>query len=184
MTAYRPSRPTDYSRLITLQQSLVSPSPQLLQTVVATQTIGNCLVSITETQTVVGYALWFTSTEQVAEEISTLSNESKDHCDEDSVEAAGSAYMVDATGSAHLAELAIHPAYRRQGRGSQLLTAIFNQLTPGTQLTLNVAINNKPARALYETAGFTPICRHEKFYQNEINGQTSASDAIMYAKVI
>lgn len=186
MNPYRSSHSTDYPRLISLQQYLYSPSPQLLRTVVKTQKLGNCLVSTTQTADAVGYALWLTSTEQTNPRTSDLTGESKCYFDEDGRIHADNINIsnTDTTANAHLAELVIHPTYRRQRRGFQLLNAIFIRLNPGARLTLNVAVNNTPARALYETAGFNPICRHEAFYQIEINNQSIELDAITYAKMI
>lgn len=186
MNTYRSSHPTDYPRLISLQQYLYSPSPRLLRTVVRTQKLGNCLVSTTQAADAVGYALWLTSTEQTDPRTSDLIEESKYYSDEDDKVYTDNINIsnTDATANAHLAELVIHPTYRRQRRGFQLLNAVFTRLNSGTRLTLNVAVNNSPARALYETAGFNPVCRHEGFYQIETNNQTTELDAITYAKMI
>jgi ribosomal protein S18 acetylase RimI-like enzyme len=60
--------------------------------------------------------------------------------------------------TAHVAQLAIDPAYRRRGLSRSLLQAVAARAAAAGQwrLTLLVAEDNEPARRLYESLGFTP----------------------------
>lgn len=184
MSTYRPACSEDYPQLITLQQYLFSPSPQLLQLVVKTQTIGSCLVSTTQTADIIGYALWLGGAEQSGLNTSALMRESTFNTNDGSDVDTDYMSMTNRKATAYLAELVIHPAYRRQRRGIQLLNALMTQLTPGTRLTLNVAVNNTPARKLYESAGFNPVRRREEFYRSETTDEISDVDAVIYAKLV
>ncbi|WP_336024253.1 GNAT family N-acetyltransferase [Halobellus salinisoli] len=82
-------------------------------------------------------------------------------------------------GDAHIAEVAIHPAYRREGRARALLRAVIADREPGARLTLTVAVDNDAARSLYESVGFEEIGRQSGFY--EIEGGERAVDAVVYA---
>ncbi|WP_410766654.1 GNAT family N-acetyltransferase [Haloferax sp. DFSO60] len=53
----------------------------------------------------------------------------------------------------HLAELAVAPGFRREGRGTDLIDAYHAQ-RPDSQLTLFVYPENAVARACYESLGF------------------------------
>ena len=89
-------------------------------------------------------------------------------------------------GDSHLAELVVHPAYRREGRARALLRTVIGQLEPGTRLTLTVAADNDPARSLYESLGFEVCGRLPEFYEIEGDDEMGDSDAettdaILYA---
>jgi len=85
-------------------------------------------------------------------------------------------------GEAHLAELVVHPAHRREGRARALLSAVIAEQEPGTRVTLTVAVDNDPARSLYESVGFEAIGRQPEFFKIEsterdaAESQTDASD--------
>lgn len=66
--------------------------------------------------------------------------------------------------NAHVAELAVAPAYRREGRAASLLSALFDRLAAGERVTLTVAPTNEAALALYESVGFERIERRENFF--------------------
>ncbi|WP_338035701.1 GNAT family N-acetyltransferase [Halobellus captivus] len=74
-------------------------------------------------------------------------------------------------GDGHLAELVVHPTYRREGRGRALLEAVIERLEPGTRMTLTVAVGNDPARALYESVGFREIGRQPEFFEVDAGGR-------------
>lgn len=77
-------------------------------------------------------------------------------------------YLVAIPGaeSAHLAELAVAPDYRREGRASALLDAAADRLAVA-RLTLAVAPENGPARRCYERAGFRTVERDPDYYDGE-----------------
>jgi len=52
----------------------------------------------------------------------------------------------------HITWLFVHPHFRRRGVGTALVHDLLGRLAP--PVTLNVAVDNAPARALYERAGF------------------------------
>jgi ribosomal-protein-alanine N-acetyltransferase len=76
-------------------------------------------------------------------------------------------------GDAHVAELVVDPAHRRERRGTALLVAFLGTRPSGTRVTLNVAADNDAARSLYESVGFTAVDRLPEFYPS--------SDAVVYA---
>nr|WP_305882815.1 GNAT family N-acetyltransferase [Halobellus rarus] len=78
----------------------------------------------------------------------------------------------------HLAELVVHPAHRREGRGRALLRAAIDRQEPGTRVTLAVAADNGPARSLYESVGFRRIDYRASFYEEGVEG---SRDAVVYA---
>ena len=59
--------------------------------------------------------------------------------------------------SVYVAELVVHPDYRREGRGRELFRGLFDRLDPGTEVTLRVAVENEAARALYAELGFERV---------------------------
>ena len=78
----------------------------------------------------------------------------------------------------HLAELVVHPAHRREGHGRALLSALLGGLESGTRVSLAVAVDNDPARALYESAGFVPVGYRSGFYASDGDaGGESGDDA-------
>jgi ribosomal-protein-alanine N-acetyltransferase len=57
----------------------------------------------------------------------------------------------------YVAELVVHPDYRRAGRGRALFRSLFDRLDDGTAVTLRVAAANEGARALYAELGFERV---------------------------
>lgn len=70
--------------------------------------------------------------------------------------------------AAHVAELVVAPAHRREGRGHRLLTAALARLreTDATRVELAVAPDNDAARRLYESFGFAETRREEDYYED------------------
>ncbi len=66
-----------------------------------------------------------------------------------------------------LLSLAVDPRYRRHGLGRRLLVAsIATAIAAESRaLFLEVAEDNAPARALYESHGFTPVGRRPDYYK-------------------
>jgi ribosomal-protein-alanine N-acetyltransferase len=96
---------------------------------------------------------------------------------DDRGEPAGYLLAVGRTGGdAHVAELVVAPAHRRERRATALLTAFLDRCSPGTRVTLNVAADNDAARSLYESIGFEAVDRRPDFYPS--------SDALVYALTV
>lgn len=92
-------------------------------------------------------------------------------------------FIVD---EAHISTLAVHPAYRGQGIGEQLLQDALNAaVTRGAQVaTLEVRVSNDAALNLYRKFGFEVIGERPRYYRdnnedallmilNDINGRAT-----------
>lgn len=77
----------------------------------------------------------------------------------------GSQTVLDA---ADMMNLAVSPAYRRQGIGQALVDALVDHLrTNGViALLLEVRVSNAQAIALYNKLGFEQVGRRPKYYHN------------------
>jgi len=74
-------------------------------------------------------------------------------------------YLLAVDGAdVHVAELAVAPDYRRQGRAGELLDALLATTASGRRVTLAVSPENNAALALYRSRGFERIGRREDFY--------------------
>ena len=72
-------------------------------------------------------------------------------------------------GEADMMNLAVSPAYRRQGLGRALVLALcesLRQKMQATVLTLEVRDSNAPAAALYASLGFAQIGLRKTYYQH------------------
>ena len=72
-------------------------------------------------------------------------------------------------GEADMMNLAVSPAYRRQGLGRALVLALcesLRQKMQATVLTLEVRDSNAPAAALYASLGFAQIGLRKNYYQH------------------
>jgi len=76
---------------------------------------------------------------------------------------------------AHVATLATHPDFRRQGIGARILTAALKDAaeTGATHALLEVREKNEAALGMYRKFGFDVVGRRPKYYKD--NGE----DAIM-----
>ncbi|MFO1160852.1 MAG: ribosomal protein S18-alanine N-acetyltransferase [Reyranellaceae bacterium] len=81
-------------------------------------------------------------------------------------------------GEAELLTIAVHPASRRRGAGRRLLAATVAQLRAAgaIALFLEVAVDNRAARQLYEAAGFQTIGVRPAYYRRSDGG---AADALV-----
>lgn len=69
-------------------------------------------------------------------------------------------------GESDMMNLAVEPAYRRQGIGRQLVESLIAALAAENHcLTLEVRASNEPAIRLYETMGFLQVGRRPRYYQ-------------------
>jgi [ribosomal protein S18]-alanine N-acetyltransferase len=69
---------------------------------------------------------------------------------------------------AHITLLAVHPAWRREGFGRQILLGLLNQAVKIGMLhsTLEVRGSNQTAIDLYQKMGFESLGWRTKYYQN------------------
>lgn len=161
----RPARPTDVESLRALQSHLAAPAPELLASFEA---LGTCLVSVAGFASADGIARRSTGG------ITGRVQRGDSPCP--GGQPVGYALLL---GDAHLAELVVHPAHRREGRGRALLGALIEQCDPGSRVTLTVAEPNEAARSLYESMGFEVVGHLPEFY--EIDGCEDPIDAVAYA---
>ena len=71
-------------------------------------------------------------------------------------------------GEADMMNLAVHPDFRRQGIGEQLVLQLIQRLKQNGShiLVLEVRASNGPAIALYEKLGFVQVGRRPNYYRN------------------
>jgi len=81
---------------------------------------------------------------------------------------------------AHINTIATAPGFERRGIARQLLEDGISaaQLRGSTRLTLEVAVSNEPARALYFSFGFAPLGVRKQYYQK------TGEDALVLVKVL
>ena len=72
-----------------------------------------------------------------------------------------------AADESELLTLAVSPARQRRGGGRTLLAAVIDRarIAGARTLLLEVGIDNSPARALYEAAGFASVATRPAYYQ-------------------
>ncbi|WP_117594809.1 GNAT family N-acetyltransferase [Haloprofundus halophilus] len=76
------------------------------------------------------------------------------------------AYLLAVYGeSVHVAELAVRPDRRREGRASALLSRLVSSLGAETRVTVAVEPENGAARALYRSMGFERVRRDESYFE-------------------
>ena len=76
----------------------------------------------------------------------------------------------------HIGNLAVHPDYRRQGLGTELLARLFSAYPSVRMVWLEVRISNTAAQNLYMKLGFRQISIRKNYYQVE------KEDAIIMVK--
>ena len=71
-------------------------------------------------------------------------------------------------GEADMMNVAVHPDFRRQGVGAQLVVALEQALRQRQvcSLSLEVRASNAPARALYEKLGFRQVGCRPNYYRH------------------
>ena len=79
---------------------------------------------------------------------------------------AGMWMMVD---EAHITTFAVHPAWRRQRIGEQLLLNLVDiaRDRQAREVTLEVRLSNLAARRLYEKYGFRPVGLRPNYYSDD-----------------
>jgi len=74
-------------------------------------------------------------------------------------------YLLALTGdTTHIAELAVDPTYRREGRANELLTTLIEH--GEGPITVHVAVDNTAARELYRTVGFQQQTRNDDQFEH------------------
>jgi len=86
-------------------------------------------------------------------------------------------------GEAEVLTLAVAPARQRRGHGRALLeaAAALSGALGARALFLEVAADNPPAVALYESAAFEPAGRRRAYYAK---GRASPVDALVYRRAL
>jgi len=71
-------------------------------------------------------------------------------------------------GEGDMMNLAVTPAFRRQGIAEKLVLALCSALLEKNvrSLTLEVRASNQPAKALYEKLGFSQVGKRPNYYRN------------------
>lgn len=74
--------------------------------------------------------------------------------------------------SGYVAEIAVAPAHRREGRARRLLGVTFDRLRSEgcSEVRLTVHPEDAPARRLYESVGFEEVGREADYYDDGIDG--------------
>ncbi|MFQ6077411.1 MAG: ribosomal protein S18-alanine N-acetyltransferase [Candidatus Bathyarchaeia archaeon] len=69
---------------------------------------------------------------------------------------------------AHIANIAVHPRFRRLGIGNGLLESLMEEARSkgARRATLEVRVSNEAAQALYRRKGFTPVAIRKKYYSD------------------
>ena len=73
--------------------------------------------------------------------------------------------------SATIAQIAVDPAYQRQGLASRMMEEIIKEceIKKARNITLEVRENNEKASKLYQKFGFKTLLKKEKYYSNGDN---------------
>lgn len=66
----------------------------------------------------------------------------------------------------YITNVAVSPAFRRQGIGKQLVQALLQRSQDLAFVTLEVRTSNTPAIALYTGCGFVPVGKRKNFYSD------------------
>ncbi|MGB1234267.1 MAG: GNAT family N-acetyltransferase [Planktomarina sp.] len=84
---------------------------------------------------------------------------------------------------AEIITIATHPSHRRKGLAGKTLQVAINECANknATRLFLEVAADNSPAIALYDSQGFAPIGLRKGYYPRK---DIAAVDAVTYEKRI
>jgi ribosomal-protein-alanine N-acetyltransferase len=76
----------------------------------------------------------------------------------------------------HIANLAVHPDFRRQGIAEKLVRTVLDEIPHCSLATLEVRESNSSARRLYEKLGFAIVGIRKKYYEKE------GEDALIMSK--
>lgn len=143
----RVANPGDRPALATLQSWLPERAPRLLA---GGSAVGDVLVSTADGRPV-GYLL------AVGSAVGRGSDGPVD------TTTTGSDGRPPTTGSAHVAELAVAPTHRREGRAGALLDRLLEN---HAHVTVLVAADNEPALACYRSRGFETVGRRPEAFDS------------------
>ena len=89
----------------------------------------------------------------------------------------GMMYVLD---EGYISNIAVDPAYRKQGVGDALIHMILSRSAKQNLafVTLEVRAGNEPAKALYEKHGFAQVGRRKNYYERPIE------DAILMTRFL
>ncbi len=164
----RPATAADAPAVRALQSLLPEPTPRLLGVGLPAGTV---LVSTAPSagapggasdgsrDVPVGYLLWVGGG-------GSGEGEAENDSDDDGTESGRDDGDPSGDGAVHVAELAVAPARRREGRASELLRALCGMLPPGARVTLAVEASNRAARGCYESLGFEAVARREEYFES------------------
>ena len=77
-----------------------------------------------------------------------------------------------------VAEVAVHPAFRRRGIARRLLEMTMNMFDDLKTVTLEVREGNVPARSLYRAMGFDDTAVRKNYYRHPVE------DAVIMTKLV
>ena len=109
------------------------------------------------------------------------------YCNTVAIDGAGQvvaiAILSSGGGDAHVLNIVVDPAQRRQGIARLLLAALLDaaRLRKADQLFLEVRAGNEPALTLYRDIGFAEVAVRHRYYPLPGGGN---EDAIVMARVI
>lgn len=85
---------------------------------------------------------------------------------------------------AHIATIAVHPNFRRQGIARFLVTAGLDEAIKNKMktATLEVRAGNLAAQTLYRQFGFESVGIRPRYYKDNANGVTAYEDAIIMTR--
>lgn len=150
----RPAVPGDAARLRRLQAELTEAAPKLLAAAIPRSDTSDRIDTAGRNDT---NDPKITAATPAEEAFSLLV----------SVDEADSAvgYLLALTGdTTHIAELAVEPAYRREGRANELLATLIED--GEGPITVHVAVDNTAARKLYRTVGFQQQTRNDEQFEH------------------
>ena len=83
----------------------------------------------------------------------------------------GYAVLMTTADTADVQRVAVAEAHRRRGLGRQLLDALLSEAARRgcREVLLEVAATNRPAIALYQSAGFVEIARRPRYYAGSVD---------------
>jgi len=145
----RRARPADRGALLALQSDLPRPNPDLLRGAIEAD-LGRVLVSTVDGCEDGGVPVGYLLALGRATGPPTGAGTAPDAPDES---------------GAYVAELVVAPGHRREGRATELLSALLSAVDGW--VTLTVAPGNEPARACYESLAFEVLDREPDFFDGD-----------------